>query len=56
MSHNTLQKYYVDAFNITVNNKAFTLTEFEEMIPYERDIYMSLLAKRNEELLKNGQE
>lgn len=53
MSHNSLQAYYVTCFNVTTVQRAMTLTEFENLMPFERDLYISMIAKRNEEL-SNG--
>ena len=50
MSHNTLHNYYQSTFNLTALHKICTLTELEEMIPFEKDVYVALLEKRIQEL------
>jgi hypothetical protein len=50
MSHNTLHNYYQSTFNLTALHKICTLTELENMIPFEKDVYIALLEKRIQDL------
>lgn len=43
MSHNSLFNYYKLNFALMQYHK-YSLTEIEDMIPFERDIYVELLA------------
>jgi hypothetical protein len=42
VGHESLFSYYQNNFNLTHHHK-YSLTEIEEMIPMEREIYISLL-------------
>lgn len=59
MAHESLESYFLNNFSalyhkdIGHTNK-FTLSDFEEMIPFEREIYMSLMAQKIEELSKKN--
>jgi hypothetical protein len=51
MSHNTLQNYYSTVFSLAQHHK-YSISEIENLIPFERDIYVHLLVdylKRVEE-------
>jgi len=41
--HNTLTNYYVLNFALMQHHK-YSLTEIEDMIPWEREIYVKLLT------------
>lgn len=43
MGHNTLKNYYESRHIICVKRKMFSLTEWDEMYPFERDIELSLI-------------
>lgn len=43
-SHDTLPNYYQLNFNL-VKHHGFSLTEIENMMPYERDIYVMFLQQ-----------
>jgi len=43
MSHNTLMNYYQSMFNLTYREKMLSITELENMIPFELNILISLL-------------
>lgn len=45
MSHNTLENYYKTVFNLVQQLRFGSITEIENMIVYERDIYVSLLTE-----------
>lgn len=42
MSHNRLANYYKLTFQL-IQHHGYSLTEIENMIPFERDIYVGLL-------------
>jgi len=48
MSHMTLEAYFRINFALMQFHK-YSLTEIEEMIPWERDIYIELLKQHIEE-------
>jgi hypothetical protein len=43
-NYDTLENYYVTNFNLMHHHK-YSLTEIENMLPWEREIYVSLLVK-----------
>jgi hypothetical protein len=47
-SHDTLEEYFKTNFNLMYFHK-FSLTEIEGMLPWEKDVYVSLLVKQLEE-------
>ena len=56
MSYNDITNYYTLNFQLMKNHN-FSLTEIENMIPYEREIYVNLLIKQlkeEEERRKHG--
>jgi hypothetical protein len=56
MVHETLESYYKINFALIQHHK-YSLTELEDMIPWERDIYVSLLQQYiEEENLKQQQQ
>tara|TARA_B100000965_G_scaffold231858_1_gene194155 strand:+ start:507 stop:686 length:180 start_codon:yes stop_codon:yes gene_type:complete len=56
MSHEDLESYYKMNFALIHHHK-YSLTELENMIPWEREIYISLLQQHiEEENLKARQE
>ena len=48
MSHEDLASYYKINFSLLQHNK-YSLTELENMIPWEREIYLTLLQQYIEE-------
>lgn len=46
--HDNLQNYYRTNFALMQHHK-YSLTELESMMPWERDIYVSLLIQHIEE-------
>ena len=46
--HNSLSNYYQLNFSLMHHHK-YSLTELENMIPFERDIYVALLKQHLEE-------
>ena len=56
MSHEDLESYYKMNFALMHHHK-YSLTQLENMIPWEREIYISLLQQHiEEENLKARQE
>ena len=54
MTHESLASYYKMNFALIQHHK-YSLTELENMIPWEREVYVSLLQQYiEEENLKNG--
>ncbi|HCT53426.1 MAG TPA: hypothetical protein DF712_13310 [Balneola sp.] len=57
MSHNSLENYYLTNFAMIQHHK-WSLTELEDMMPYEREIYVTLLTnwvKEENERIKQQQ-
>ena len=54
MAHTNLESYYKLNFALIQHHK-YSLTEVENMIPWEKDIYVSLLKEHIEENLKAQQ-
>ena len=48
MSHNTLANYYQLNFALIHHHK-YNLSEIENLIPFERDIYVTMLTQYLEE-------
>ena len=56
LSHDSVENYYKTNFGLMQHHK-YSLTELENMIPWEREIYTSLLQQYvEEENLKAQQE
>tara|TARA_Y100000592_G_C5246059_1_gene210598 strand:+ start:319 stop:504 length:186 start_codon:yes stop_codon:yes gene_type:complete len=56
MAHEDLESYYKTNFALIQHHK-YSLTELENMIPWEREIYLTLLQQYiEEEKLKQQQE
>jgi hypothetical protein len=54
MAHEDLESYYKVNFSLMQHHK-YSLTELENMLPWEREIYLSLLKQYiEEENLKQG--
>jgi hypothetical protein len=55
MSHNNLANYYTMIFSLIQHHK-YSITEIEDLMPYERDLYVDMLLmhleKEKEELSK----
>ena len=55
MAHESLESYYKTNFSL-VQHHGWSLTEINEMIPWEREIYIALIKQYiEEENLKNQQ-
>jgi len=48
MRHDNLSNYYKTNFSLMQHHK-YSLTELEGMIPWERDVYVTLLIQHIEE-------
>ena len=56
MAHEDLESYFKTNFALVQHHK-YSLTELENMMPWERDIYLTLLQQYiEEEKLKQQQE
>ena len=56
MAHTSLESYYQTNFALMQHHK-YSLTELENMMPWERDIYVALLQQHlEEEELKQKQQ
>jgi len=54
MTHTSLESYYKTTFQLIQHHK-YSLTELENMIPWEREVYITLLTQYiEEENLKQG--
>lgn len=49
LSHDTLSNYYKTTFALIQHHK-YSLTEIENMIPFERDLYVGMLSDYLKEL------
>lgn len=52
--HNSLQNYYGIIFAMVQHHK-YSITEIENMIPFERDIYVEMLTSYLQEVEKSKQ-
>ena len=48
MAHNSLESYYETNFAL-VHHPKYSLTELENMLPWEREVYIALLQNYLEE-------
>ena len=48
MAHESLESYYKTNFSLIQHHK-YSLTELENMIPWEREVYLTLLQQYIEE-------
>ncbi len=51
LCHDDLENYYATNFQLMYHHK-YSLTELENMFPFERDIYMGMILKHLDELKK----
>ena len=55
MAHTALESYYKTTFQLMQHHK-YSLTELENMLPWEKEVYITLLSQYIEEQnLKNQQ-
>jgi hypothetical protein len=55
LGHSNLENYYQTQFSLVQHHK-YTLTELENMIPYELDIYINLLVEHMKKLERERNE
>lgn len=55
LGHNNLENYYQTKFSLVQHHK-YSLTELENMIPYELDIYVDLLVEHLKSVEKERNE
>jgi len=55
LGHSNLENYYQTQFSLVQHHK-YSLTELENMIPYELDIYLNLLVEHMKKLEKERSE
>ena len=48
LSHDSVENYYKTNFGLMQHHK-YSLTELEDMMPWEREIYINLLSQHIEE-------
>jgi len=48
LDYNNLELYYTTIFAMTFDYK-YSLSEVEQMLPWEREIFLALINQRNEE-------
>lgn len=51
LGHNSLENYYQTQFALVQHHK-YTLTELENMIPYELELYLTMLVEHMKMLEK----
>ena len=49
LSHNTLGNYYSSIFSLAQHHK-YSISDIENLIPFERDIYVEMLLAHIKEL------
>lgn len=52
MNHNTLENYYKVSYNLIHQHKFCSLFDLENMIPFERDIYMIMIKEEIEKQIE----
>ena len=55
LSHNNLENYYHVIFSMAQHHK-YSITEIENLIPFERDIYMNMLLRHLDEQRKEREQ
>lgn len=53
MVHNSLANYYKLMFELT-QQKLYTISEVENMLPYELQLYVDMIINRRQELENKG--
>lgn len=53
MQHNNLASYLKNMFAMK-DSFHFTITEIENMMPWERDVYIDLINEKQKKLEENG--
>ena len=49
LTHNSLQNYYATNFSLIQHHK-YSISDIENLIPFERDIYVEMLLKYLQEV------
>jgi hypothetical protein len=49
LNHNSLQNYYATNFSLIQHHK-YSISDIENLIPFERDIYVEMLLKYLQEV------
>ena len=55
LSHNNLANYYSLVFSLAQHHK-YSITEIEELVPFERDIYVAMLMDHPEKEKQRNEE
>ena len=55
LSHNTITNYYYVIFNLAQHHK-YSIAEIEDLIPFERDIYVDVLRDYLEKETEKAQQ
>ncbi len=55
LSHNNLANYYSLVFSLAQHHK-YSITEVEELVPFERDIYVAMLMDHLEKEKQRNEE
>jgi hypothetical protein len=55
LSHNNLANYYSLVFSLAQHHK-YSITEIEELVPFERDIYVAMLMDHLEKEKQRNEE
>ena len=55
LSHNNLANYYSLVFSLAQHHKYY-ITEIEELVPFERDIYVAMLMDHLEKEKQRNEE
>jgi hypothetical protein len=54
LNHNSLQNYYTTIFALVQHHK-YSITEINNLIPFERDIFVDMLASHLKEVEETKQ-
>jgi hypothetical protein len=54
LNHNSLQNYYTTVFALVQHHK-YSITEINNLIPFERDIFVDMLASHLKEVEETKQ-
>jgi hypothetical protein len=54
LSHASLQGHYIENYYLLFEHHQ-SLDEWDQMLPYEREVYLNILIAKQEEKLKNAQ-
>jgi len=54
LNHNTLQNYYTTVFALVQHHK-YSISEVNNLIPFERDIFVDMLSRHLKEIEETKQ-